>query len=100
MNTITNCDNCPFYTGPGEYDEVGKCTHPLNHSNPFSLESMLRDKRKTLNPKSSYKYNYDCIVVPKSCPLRSLKKINIGIVIPISLDPDLFEETIEAKING
>ena len=105
-NKITYCEDCPFNVSGGEYS--GYCNHPLapegydKNDEPLAQQKSIHydfgvpeNKMPKTNTTSYGYYHFETNVIPKWCPLRQLSQINIGIIIKINLDKQLFEENYE-----
>jgi len=81
---ITSCNNCPFIGG----GDLPFCQHPLIHQ----------------DPKKNFKNELEGVHIgngmyplmnPPFCPLRPLKQIDIGCIVEIDLDTNLFQENFK-----
>lgn len=98
---ITRCGTCPFNNSNGEYGDT--CNHPLN--NNFNLESpddYPNPIEKISTEETSWGFYHDeTCMIPKTCPLRNINKINLGnFEMSINLDNRLFEENFKDTPEG
>lgn len=75
---ITGCSDCPFISG----EQEDFCNHPLSPLERGPINLKYVDNRWVLEN-------------PKYCPLRSLKQIDIGCIVEIDLDTNLFQENFK-----
>jgi hypothetical protein len=89
-NIITYCGNCPFNVPGGEHSPY--CNHPLSNNKSLTLLNKYIDNNNLPIDKTTNKqYHHETTIIPSWCPLKSLNKINIGIIVDIQLDDQLFD---------
>lgn len=88
---ITSCNGCIFANEIGLYNDPA-CIHPLNDGHFLNAIGSYIEEAQYTSKSTKILYNIYDLVIPRTCPLRKVKEINIGCKIEINLDKDLFEE--------